>query len=711
MALLLSKIIAFFNLLSSAWLLYLLNRTVLPGLKRFRIAIALYFAFNLNILLIIFFPWLPVLYLTVGWIALAIVGGFSHVFRPFFKKEYSYFIFVLTTWLVIFGLFWVHLYKGFFQVSIQASNQSIHIILTKPGRIFLFMAFGPLMLSLIYWKHWAKQIDYYFQKTAAYLKILIAITLSINLGTLIHLFLSSKLNPYFSVLSYLFNGITIATLAFLLSKKSIFQPTVISALPKKQSSGASVLIYLGIYFVVIGFFYKLQLIYGGIWKPIFLIALISGAVFLPLLLVAGKEIRRLWIQFIQKVFILPKYDFRHEITYLTNSIRDARDERSCMQSILQVVSETLGVEKVGFCVQQSNFDNEYKPYFYDNGNLIEGSVFRLRPRENEIRVTKKENILSREGFNKLFPRPPKHIFNSFDYFLPIWIGEEQIGILMLGQRNDGDDFDYEDLQLLQLFANAIGIALHRFQLYENLMLLKQREAINQIAGYVLHELRNNTSILSLLVQNAQKNFDNPDFQKEFLNGVSVVSDEMQALIRKIGTYRDGKIEIHRSIINLNDLLETVFREIPIPDKIRLRTQIKDTIRASLDKDLIKIAFRNVLMNCIESMTDGGEIFIQAEINPKENYLQIIFRDQGHGMTDSFIEQYLFKPYESTKPFGLGLGMHQTREIVQGHDGEITVKSKPGKGTAIIIRLPLIVPNKPNTSHRWLGDEAQIECNS
>ena len=106
-----------------------------------------------------------------------------------------------------------------------------------------------------------------------------------------------------------------------------------------------------------------------------------------------------------------------------------------------------------------------------------------------------------------------------------------------------------------------------------------------------------------------------------------------------------------------------------------------------DKEKIKISFRNILVNSVEAIQRKGEIRIKVWIEGK--WINIEISDTGIGIKKELLEK-IFEPYFSTKEGGTGLGLSIAKKIIDQHDGTILIRSKPYKGTTILIRVPILV---------------------
>jgi len=111
----------------------------------------------------------------------------------------------------------------------------------------------------------------------------------------------------------------------------------------------------------------------------------------------------------------------------------------------------------------------------------------------------------------------------------------------------------------------------------------------------------------------------------------------------------------------------------------------------LNGELLSQAFLNLLLNAQQAMPEGGELTIQASLepgpgDPGPNGIALVFIDTGKGIAPEVLGR-VFRPFFSTKPGGSGLGLPTTRKIIEAHDGTIEVQSEVGRGTRFKVWLP------------------------
>jgi signal transduction histidine kinase len=152
-------------------------------------------------------------------------------------------------------------------------------------------------------------------------------------------------------------------------------------------------------------------------------------------------------------------------------------------------------------------------------------------------------------------------------------------------------------------------------------------------------------------------------------------------------------------------------------RLTLTCQADDPVR--LDRRLLQRVLVNLLLNAREAMPDGGEIALRAALEPPgsvpsptpapsdASMLVVTVRDAGRGMSEDYVRNSLFRPFSSTKPGGLGVGLSQCKAIVEAQGGSISVDSRLGEGTTFSVRLPVTI-NLPSASASVAAPGAERE---
>jgi signal transduction histidine kinase len=216
-------------------------------------------------------------------------------------------------------------------------------------------------------------------------------------------------------------------------------------------------------------------------------------------------------------------------------------------------------------------------------------------------------------------------------------------------------------------------------------------AISRISGGVAHEVKNplNAILLHVEVAKARLSRGETDVNQQ----MEIISREILRLDRVVKTFLDFSrpVELNLSTVFLQDLMgEIVELARPQAEAAKIEVTVvqeAEGVEVRVDRDLMKQAVLNVVVNAIEAMPSGGELRFEASAG--EDTAEIRVSDTGSGIPPELREK-IFRLYFTTRKEGSGIGLAMTFRIVQLHDGTIDFASEPGKGTTFFIRLPIAV---------------------
>ena len=147
-----------------------------------------------------------------------------------------------------------------------------------------------------------------------------------------------------------------------------------------------------------------------------------------------------------------------------------------------------------------------------------------------------------------------------------------------------------------------------------------------------------------------------------------------------------ELQLNRAETDLNQLVEGVLKELNGVSDVQISKTLGSVPAVSVDEEQIQKVILNVMMNAKDAVQKGGEIHVQTQAGERDVMLTV--RDNGCGMSPVFLKQQLFRPFQTTKKKGIGIGMFQSKMIVEAHGGKIDVTSSEGAGTTFRITLPM-----------------------
>jgi signal transduction histidine kinase len=201
----------------------------------------------------------------------------------------------------------------------------------------------------------------------------------------------------------------------------------------------------------------------------------------------------------------------------------------------------------------------------------------------------------------------------------------------------------------------------------------------------VHDLKNTAWTLSLLVDNLRTHFDRPEFREEAVRSVSKSVARLNDLVGRISSLRH-ELRLSRVSTDVSEMIEGALKEFAGMSDVSLVKSLATMPAVEVDKEQIQKVITNLLVNAREASQAGAEIRLSSE--QQNGHVIISVQDHGCGISPEFLKQKLFKPFQTTKKKGIGIGMFQSKMIVEAHGGRIEVQSQQGEGTTFRIVLPL-----------------------
>ena len=216
-------------------------------------------------------------------------------------------------------------------------------------------------------------------------------------------------------------------------------------------------------------------------------------------------------------------------------------------------------------------------------------------------------------------------------------------------------------------------------------------AISRISSGVAHEVKNPLNAILLHVEVARSKLSQGD--TDVAEQMEIISREILRLDRVVRTFLDftRPVELQLDNVPMQELVREIV-DLARPQTAAANIEVSvgqeaEGVEVRVDRDLLKQAVLNVVVNAMQAMPEGGELRFEASAG--KDTVELRISDTGGGIAPELREK-IFRLYFSTKKEGSGIGLAMTFRIVQLHDGTIDFTSEPGKGTTFLIRLPIAV---------------------
>ncbi len=443
---------------------------------------------------------------------------------------------------------------------------------------------------------------------------------------------------------------------------------------------SATLLIVGIYLLLIGILAKIFMVMGVNIQTFlsFLAALFVFFIFLFLLFspVIKKQARLA----VDRSFYRGEHDFRREWAAVSEQVGTILELDRLVMAAQAMVREVLNV---------NGADIAFSSRFTDNTPLDDLLEWLVRCGQAVTIDELRERAPDLYARNKIFLTEKQAAA-----IIALTARQKKLGMLIIGKKADDSGFSQEDRDLLKNISRQVAVGVLNARLSEELIASREMENFNKFSSFLIHDLKNCVSMLSMIIQNAKADFGSPQFRKAAFTTLEGTIQRMNNLIGKFSTL-PKTLELNRKKTGINRFLEKMLTQALERNTARIKI-VKDFSPVpdiEMDQDLMEKVFINLVINAVEAMPEGGTLTIGTSSMPApqgEGKKGVVVRvaDTGSGMSREFLEKKLFRPFQSSKRKGIGLGLYQCRTIVEAHGGAIDVESEEGKGTVFYVRLPL-----------------------
>lgn len=595
---------------------------------------------------------------------------------------------VLTVPLLLVGLFRDKLILSVNRIEASASYA---FTLGQPGLLLHVLLLVAALLVLM-------NIERTYRTSVGTVRWRIKFMLmGIGLLFIVQLFTASQALLFSSVVSSL-DGLQsgAAIMAGLLTLRSLFRAGHfdLDVYPSHSVLQSSATIFLaGIYLIIVGVFAKIAAYLGGdstfsLKALLVLVSMVGLAVLLQ-----SDRVQLNLRHFISRHFQRPLHDYQmiwHQFAAGTASqvgqTEYCRAVVKLLAEIFQALSVTIWVvdqrrEELSLAASTSVSGHQARE---SGPTTAEASAMirhlRLNPDPLEIEFLQNDWAAALRRCH-----PDEFHKGSRRICLPIVTAGELHAVVILGDRVAGTKFTAQDLDLLKSIGGHISSGLMNVRLSQRLLQTREHEAFQAMATFFVHDLKNAATTLNLMLRNLPDHFDDPAFREDALRGVSKSVAHINNLISRLSQLRH-ELKIQCAPSDLNSIVNEVLAGLENVEGIQVEKQLTELPRLALDQAQISKVITNLMLNAREAMGASGCLRIASE---RSNAWAVVsVTDTGCGMTPDFIAQSLFRPFQTTKKNGLGIGMFQSKMIVEAHGGRFSVESKPGQGTTFRVFLPL-----------------------
>lgn len=422
--------------------------------------------------------------------------------------------------------------------------------------------------------------------------------------------------------------------------------------------------------------------FGGDWGTVLQVVFLFGALILLIGVLFSGSFRS-WLKvFISKHFYNYNYDYREEWLRFTRTLSaDGPDlGLRTIQAVAGLVESSGGA--LWICRESGNCEPvaHWSLPSVKQSEPLEGSFCQFLGNKQWV-IDLKEYASYPEHYEKIIMPEWLRTYTKAWLVVPLILHGKLFGFVILLEPRSPIKLNWEVTDLLKIAGSQAASYLAQKESADALMVARQFESFNRMSTFVVHDLKNLVSQLSLLLPNAEKHKNNPAFQKDMLDTVDYSVKKMRLLLHKLN--RESSIEKPLPL-SIDRLLQqaVALKSAAVP---KPTLEIVDSgLMVLAIWDRLERVIGHIIQNAIEATSKDGQVLIR--LFRQDEFIVVECKDNGQGMSEDFIQEKLFKPFESTKSAGMGIGAFESREYIHELGGRLEVASRQSIGTTFRIML-------------------------
>jgi len=467
---------------------------------------------------------------------------------------------------------------------------------------------------------------------------------------------------------------------------------------------SAILLLVGGYLVLMGLVGKLISVIGGNLSLFFTILAAFLMLVMSLVLLLSGSLKKRVKRFIDRNFYRGRYDYREQWLRFSEEMSSLLNLDVIVTRFLQMALETidahsgcaLAPDETGgdFRIVES-IDLEDDLRIPGDSDFLDWLFVLGQPIQLDDARFEKNTTAAISGQRDHFRQL------GLAVLVPLVTKRRLVGLLALGPARSGGSYSGVDLELLEAIGNHLSMAILNAKLSQELVINRELEFMHKVSSFVVHDLKNSVSSLSMLLENAASNMEDPQFRESMIRTIAGTVERMKELMGRIRTMPKD-MPLSRQAQDVNRVVQEVVSKTKVNklDRIEYMEDLQEIPPAHVDRTYLEKVLTNLIINAVEAMPGGGRLkvstrMVQNGTGPRAGdgagagrWVQIEVADSGSGMSQEFIKHRLFRPFQTTKKKGLGIGLYQCREAVEAHGGRIEVTSMEKEGTVFTVRLPV-----------------------
>jgi putative PEP-CTERM system histidine kinase len=439
---------------------------------------------------------------------------------------------------------------------------------------------------------------------------------------------------------------------------------------------------------MVGYFVKYI---GGEWGATIQLVLIVLSTALLMTLFLSNNLRMKIRVFITKHFFANQFDYRIEWLKLTAALPSNESNitavyHNALNGLIQAIDYNDGI-----LLKREGHQLNVKAQI-DHGLLTQREWQLLR---ELVKYSKKKDwIIDIEELRyKPFVYEGLKINHallnecSFHLVIPIYKSETLWGLALLNGPHSTRKLNWELRDYLSAVTAQVSSYLFHNEAGKEVSENAQFAAFNRMSAFVLHDLKNVLAQIDLILANAEQHKDNPEFIDDTFETLQYTKARMDKMLRQLTEKKEAQ-QSSEKLVSVSESLNTVIVNKCAANLPKPSLNVIDEKQLVIDEEKFCNVMYHLISNAQQATPDQGSINISVDMSTDQEFLIITIEDTGEGMSQEFIDNRLFKPFDTTKGnAGMGIGAYDAKSFVEKIGGSIKVESEQQKGSIFTLSFP------------------------
>jgi putative PEP-CTERM system histidine kinase len=427
---------------------------------------------------------------------------------------------------------------------------------------------------------------------------------------------------------------------------------------------------------------------GGQWS-VWLAVLFLGA---ALALLAGAlfstRLRAHCRALLIKHFFRSKYDYRREWLRLTQSLGRSGELSVLAYRGLEALAQIVGSTRGDLWLARSPGRYEWAaslgeakatlPSYTDRDPLVAFLA------ERSWVVDSEEYGVAPDRYDAAFGDTRAQQLPQNAIIVPLDCQGYLQGFVSLERPPAAGRLNFEDHDILKTAGKQVAVVLAQSLAVEQLAETRQFEAMSKMSTFLMHDLKNIVAQQQLVVSNASRFRQRPEF---FDDAIATVRSGVERMLYLLAQLKSGAASSAAGRADLSKVLMEVRSSCADRQPVPTIDAGNGALWVRMERAKLLSALTHLVRNAQDATPPDGEIRLQAVASSGAIVCSVA--DTGCGMDAAFLRERLFRPFDSTKgEHGMGIGAYQVREMVRAAGGDVEVSSAPNEGSVFRLRLPL-----------------------